>query len=120
MADLGVAEDVVVHVRVARGDAVGAGDDDPLAVAIDDVVVDRRVLCVGVELDPAIGVAVDQVPRDRGVGRGTDVQPVLAVGRGKTAAVVNPVVEITVPVAQPQVALPIPKHVPVCSLVTSS
>ena len=53
MADVGVAEDVVVDVRVTRGHTGVARDDDPFAIVVDDVVVDRGALRVGVQLDPA-------------------------------------------------------------------
>jgi len=89
VADPRVRQQVVVHVGVARRITVVAREDDPLAVAVDHVVVDGRVHGVRIELNAPIGVVIDQVPFDPRVGRRLDVDAVVVVGRRKLAAVMD-------------------------------
>src|SRR3954451_19898902 len=88
-AQAGVGDDVVAHERPRRRQAPGAGEDDALAVAVDDVALDERPLRVGVELDAAVDVVVDDVVEDAHVVGGGDVDAMVLVGRRAPATVVD-------------------------------
>ncbi len=89
---VGVGDDVPGNEIVVRRRARPSPEDHSLPVAVDDVPGHDRPVGVGVELDAAVGIAVDQVvPDHRAVGVG-DVDAMLEVGGGQLAAVVNDVV----------------------------
>jgi len=96
----GVADDVPGH-DVAAGRVRGgilpaarfAREDHSLAVAVDHVVGRKRILRVGVELDPAVGVVVDQIAPDHRADGSFDVHAVIVIRCGQSATVVDAVSE---------------------------
>ena len=89
VADHRVRDEVALHHVVVGGGAVASRDHYALAIAVDHV--RRHAAAVGVweQLHPAIGVAMDPVGGDAGARGVRDADPVVAVGRGQPAAVVD-------------------------------
>src|SRR5205085_8255458 len=87
--DAGVGDNVAAdHVAPRRVTAV-AGKQHAVAVVVDHVADDPGPDGQRIEVDPAVGVVIDEVAPDEDAGRVLVVDAVLMIGGGKPSAVVN-------------------------------
>src|SRR5262249_3642038 len=88
-SDERVDDQVVFDDVVIRGDPSVAAKDDPLAVFRDHVAAHHGARRVWVQLDAAVGVAVDEVAHDVGPGGVNHIYSVIVVGGRERSTVVD-------------------------------